>query len=239
MSARKSVAIIQSSYIPWKGYFDIINDVDEFIFLDDVQFTAQDWRSRNRIKTANGPLWLSVPAGTDIRRRICDVRLMNTTWQKKHWKSIFQNYVRAPHFTRYSAFFEEVYIERRWESLSEMNQFITERIAKEFLGIKSSFKDSREYLASGTKQARLIDLIQKSGASHYVSGPAASAYIDENEFTAAGITLSYKEYSGYPEYQQAHPPFEHAVSILDLLFNVGQEAPDYIWGWRDRQPQVR
>lgn len=228
----KRVAIIQSSYIPWKGYFDIIHDVDEFIFLDDVQFTKQDWRSRNRIKTSNGLLWLTIPSGSDIKRRICDVEIADRSWQAKHWKSITLSYSRAPHFDRYRSFLEDVYLGNEWRNLSELNQFLISRIATEFLGIRTLFSDSRIYAAEGQKQERLIDLLTKSAASHYVSGPAARDYIDDAQFSEAGIELSYKDYSGYPDYRQLHPPFEHALSILDLLFHVGDDATQYIWGWR-------
>src|SRR5579875_99675 len=109
MSVR-TVAIIQSSYIPWKGYFDIINDVDEFIFLDDVQYTVRDWRTRNRIKTANGSMWLTVPAGSNRNRLICDVTIEDSSWQKRHWQTIRHNYSRAPYFREYESFFEELYL---------------------------------------------------------------------------------------------------------------------------------
>lgn len=226
------VAIIQSSYIPWKGYFDIANDVDEFIFLDHVQFTSRDWRSRNRIKTRDGLLWLTVPAGSDRNRRICDVRLEDPAWQQKHWKSILNSYSKAPHFKDYRAFFEDLYLGRRWESLAKMNQIMTRRIASELLGIRTVFRDSRELSPEGAKLDLILDLVRKTGATTYVSGPAARDYMEPDKFTDAGIELVYKDYGGYPQYPQLHPPFEHAVSVLDLLFSVGADAPRHIWGWR-------
>lgn len=226
------VAVIQSNYIPWKGYFDIIHDVDTFIFLDDVQFTAQDWRSRNRIKTKDGLKWLSVPVGTDKVRLIHEVRLASSLWQTKHWRSISQSYSRAPHFLRYREMLEDFYLGRSWESLSEMNQHLIQLIARECLGITTRFRDSREFELRGRKLDRLLDLIGQSGASHYLSGPTARDYIDDRCFQQAGIELEYKDYSGYPVYDQLHPPFEHAVTILDLLFHTGPDAPFYLWGWR-------
>ncbi len=228
----RRIAVIQSSYLPWKGYFDIIHDVDEFIFYDDVQFTRQDWRSRNRIKSVNGPLWLSVPTGADLDRRICDVRLNDSRWQAKHWKSILQSYSRTPFFAHYRDFFEDAYTARSWESLADFNQYMTREIAQRFLGIATTFTDSRTYAASGQRQQRLLDLLGKAGATHYVSGPSARNYIDDAAFAQAGISLVYKDYSGYPEYPQPHPPFRHDVSIIDLLFCTGDAAPRYIWGWR-------
>lgn len=227
------VAIIQSNYIPWKGYFDIIHDVDTFIFLDDVQYTDRDWRSRNRIKTSHGLQWLSVPAGSNKQRLIHEVRLSDHEWQARHWRSICLSYARAPYFDHYRNFFEEFYLGRQWESLSEMNQHLIKRIAIDCLGINTCFRDSREFMLQGRKLERLLDLICQSGANSYLSGPAARDYIDAERFHEVGIKLAYKDYSGYPPYEQLHPPFEHGVSILDVLFNVGPAAPHYLWGWRE------
>lgn len=228
----KKVAVIQSNYIPWKGYFDIIHDVDLFIFYDDVQFTKNDWRNRNKIKTVNGLVWLTLPVGKKLGRLICEVELTDDGWRKKHWSTIQQAYSKTPHFKMYRDFFEHVYLEGQWPSLSELNQFLIRHITREFLGIKVEFRDSREFQIQGQKLDRLIDLLKKADASLYVSGPSAQAYIDDNAFQDVGIELVYKEYAGYPEYHQLYPPFEHGVSILDLLFNCGSSAPDFIWGWR-------
>src|SRR5579864_7157911 len=105
-------AVLQSNYIPWKGYFDIIHDVDVFVFYDDVQYTKNDWRNRNRIKTAGGVQWLTVPTGSDINRRICDVSLPDPNWTRKHWRTLHQAYSHAPHFHRYESFLSEIYLER-------------------------------------------------------------------------------------------------------------------------------
>lgn len=228
----KKVAVIQSNYIPWKGYFDIIHDVDQFIFYDDVQFTKNDWRNRNKIKTVNGLAWLTIPVGKRIDRLICEVEMVDDDWRKKHWATVQQAYSRAPYFYVYRDFFEYVYREAQWSNLSSLNHFLISQISREFLGIQTEFRDSREFQAEGEKLDRLIDLLKKTGASLYVSGPSAQAYINADEFQKAGIELIYKDYSGYPEYQQLYPPFEHGVSILDLLFNCGPSAPDFIWGWR-------
>lgn len=232
----KRIAILQSSYIPWKGYFDIIHDVDEFIFLDDVQFTKQDWRTRNRIKTANGLLWLTVPAGPSLHRLICDVVLADHAWQARHWKSIVQAYSSAPFFDRHRQRFEELYLGTQWTSLSGLNQALTRSIARDILGITTTFSDSRDYPATGQKTERLVTLVLAAHGTHYLSGPSARDYIEPGMFTSHGITLEYKDYSDYPEYPQLHPPFEHAVSILDLIFNTGPDAPEFIWGHRSSKP---
>lgn len=228
----KRAAIIQSSYLPWKGYFDIIHEVDHFVFLDDVQFTVRDWRTRNRIKTREGLAWLSVPAGSDRKRRICDVVLTDDRWQAKHWQSLVHSYGKAPHFHRYAPALEAVYREHRWERLSDLNQYLTRLIATDFLGIVTPMEDSRTFSADGAGQDRLLDILQKLDADHYLSGPAARSYIEPSAFARAGITLEWKNYGGYPEYPQFYGAFEHAVTVLDLLFQVGPDAPSYIWGWR-------
>lgn len=232
MTSVKRVAVLQSSYIPWKGYFDIIHDVDTFVFYDDVQFTYQDWRSRNRIMANGAPLWMTVPTGSDIKRRIDEVRLPNAAWQRKHWSTLRHAYTKAPYFKQFSGLIEQLYLGREWSSLSEMNQHFTRVLAQEILGIEVEFRNSTEFELQGSKLDRLLDLVRQSGATHYLSGPAARSYIDPIAFEQAGITLEYKDYSGYPEYRQQSDTFEHAVSVLDLIFNTGEKAPEYIWGWR-------
>lgn len=230
----KKVAIIQSSYIPWKGYFDIIHDVDLFIFYDDRQYTVRDWRNRNKIKTPNGLHWLTVPVGSSRDRLIYEVEITDTGWGKKHWDTLKQNYSKAPYFNEYKAFFEEVYLGQEWVSLSELNQYLVKTISKDFLGIKTEFKDSREFNAQGYRLDRILDLLDKANAGFYLSGPSAKDYIVDERFVEKGIELQYKDYSGYPEYQQLFPPFEHGVTILDVLFNCGSNASHYIWGWREK-----
>lgn len=229
------VAILQSSYIPWKGYFDIIHDVELFIFYDDVQFTRRDWRSRNRIRTRQGLLWLSVPTFGDRTTRICDVELADPRWQKKHWDTLRHVYGRAPYFQRYQAVLEHAYLGSRWTHLSEMNQHLVALVARDLLGVRTTLADSRSFQAEGTRQDRILSVLRSAGASAYVSGPSARSYLDGKAFEAAGIELIWKDYTGYPEYPQLSAPFEHGVSVLDLLFRVGPDAPYYIWGWRDER----
>lgn len=228
----KTVAVIQSNYIPWKGYFDIIHDVDTFVFYDDVQFTVRDWRNRNIVKTAQGPRWLTVPVGASRNRLVCDVGISDPLWGPAHWTALKHHYGRAPHFGRYAPMLEEVYLQRRWTNLSELNQHMTRLIARDCLGITTEFRDSREFGSTGCRQERLIDLLTRAGADVYVSGPAARSYVDERRFAEAGITVVWKDYAGYPPYPQFHPPFTHQVTILDLLFHVGPAASGYVWGWR-------
>ena len=154
-------------------------------------------------------------------------------WQRSHWDSLRQQYGKSAHFKLYRAFLEDVYLGRQWTNLSELNQYLIKRISSDFLQIPTQFLDSREFHLAGQKQDRLLDLIVQSKATRYVSGPAAKNYIDPARFDALGIELVWKDYAGYPEYGQFHPPFEHGVSILDLLFHTGPDAAWYIWGWRE------
>ena len=227
------VAVDQPNYLPWKGYFDLIHDVDLFVFYNDVQYTVRDWRSRNRIMTPDGLKWLSVPAGSNRNRLICEVKLEDKSWQKKHLETIRFAYSKAPFFSRYFPFFEEVYLGQTWDYLFELNQFLTVAISREFLGIKTRFADSRNFPKQGMKHEKMLSLMDSLGnVDIYESGPAAKDYIIPEDYEKKGIELVWKNYEGYPEYPQLSKEFTHQVSIIDLLFNVGDEAPYYIWGWR-------
>lgn len=230
-----TVVVLQSNYIPWKGYFDLIHDADIFIFYDDLQFTKNDWRNRNKIKATNGTKWLSIPVGINANRLICDVTITDTRWQRSHWDSLRQQYERRPFFKLYRSFFEDFYLSKPWTNLSELNHHLIKTIAIEILQVTTKFLDSREFQLRGKKLDRLVDLVSQTKATRYISGPAARGYIEPQRFAELGVQLVWKDYSNYPEYPQAYPPFEHGVTILDLLFNVGPDAPWYIWGWRDEK----
>lgn len=196
---RKTISILQSNYLPWKGYFDIIAASDVFVFLDNVQYTKNDWRNRNRIKTTNGVKWLTVPCGRGVNRNICDVDIVNNQWQKKHFKTICQAYSKAPYFEEFVDFLKEVYLDKNWHSLSELNQFIIKRIAKEFLSINTEFKTSGILPDALGNNQRLVEIIKKHGGSHYLSGPAAGGYLDTQFFNYSGIEIDWMDYSNYPE----------------------------------------
>jgi hypothetical protein len=225
--AVKKIAILQSNYIPWKGYFDLIAAVDEFILYDEVQFTKNDWRNRNRIKTPRGLEWLSIPVGPDIRRRIRDVELPQRAWQDKHWKTLEANYRRAPHFAEVAAVFEPLYRSRSHSRLSALNREFIEAVSR-YLGISTRITDSGDYNLIDGKTERLVALAAQAGAGEYVSGPSARSYIDEAAFARQGIKLTWFDYAGYREYPQLWGEFRHEVTILDLLFNCGKEASRYM-----------
>ncbi len=220
----KRVAILQSNYIPWKGYFDIINKVDLFIFHDDLQYTKDDWRNRNKIKTNNGVEWLSIPCGRNEKRLICEVDLKDIKWQKKHWNKIYIHYNKTRYFNDYENIFKEIYLNKKWQNLSDINQFIIKEISHKILGIKTEFDDSRKYNLKKSKSDRVIELLKKVDATLYLSGPSAKNYLDVTKLKRAGIEIEWMDYSGYPEYKQCFPPFEHSVTMLDLIFN---EGPDF------------
>jgi len=222
------VAILQSNYIPWKGYFDLIASVDVFVFHDDLQYTKNDWRNRNKIKTDKGSEWLTVPCGSNEKRLICEVALKDSDWQRKHWNMICRHYGSAPFFDHYKDFFADFYLLNQWTNLSDMNQYLIRKIASEILDLKVRFLDSRVYNLTEKKSKRVLELLKKIGAQRYLSGPAAKSYLDTQSLYDENIELLWMSYDNYPEYQQQYEPFEHAVSILDLLFNVGPEFAAYM-----------
>ena len=225
----KKVAIIQSNYLPWKGYFDMIHRVDAFIFLEDVQYTTRDWRNRNKIKKLDGKTqWISVPVSGGRDQLICEAKIdFSTPWRNKHLEALRHSYGKTPHFETFFPRIKEI-LEDSPEFLSKLNQILIKQIA-EWLGIETEFHSSEDFQVPGSKDDKLIGLVQKVGGDHYLSGPAARAYIVADKFRDAGIDLEYMDYSHYPDYPQISEPFEHGVSVLDLLFMMGREAPAYIW----------
>ncbi len=228
---RKRIAVIQSCYVPWKGYFDVIGRVDEFVLLDDAQFTKRDWRNRNRIKSPNGPLWLTIPVKTKGRftQRIDETEIAEP-WVEDHWSSIAHCYSRAACFGRTAptlrALFESVAAETR---LSAVNHALLRGVCG-LLGISTPIRWSTDYDPQGTKTDRLLGICLAAGATEYLSGPAARGYLDVAKFEAAGIGVEWMEYGPYAEYPQPHGPFEHATSIVDVLLCTGPDAPRFVAG---------
>jgi len=226
----KRIAILQSNYIPWKGYFDIINFVDEFILLDEVQYTKRDWRNRNQIKTKDGLQWLSIPINSsgNYTQAICDMQTASNQWREKHWNSIQHTYGKAKYFQEVATWLKPVYLETATTHLSSINFEFIKKIC-EFLGINTPITWSSDYnVKAEDKTKRLVDLCQEADATHYFSGPAAKNYIDLSVFEAESISVEWMDYSDYPEYDQAYGAFEHTVSILDLLFHTGSDAANYM-----------
>ncbi len=225
----KKAAIVQSNYIPWKGYFDLIAAVDEFILYDDVQYTRRDWRNRNQIKTPQGLQWLTVPVKVKgkYHQTIRQTEIDDVDWAETHWKSLCQNYRRAKHFEVIAQELEPLYLQTVHSHLSRLNRTLIEWVCSK-LGIKTKISNSWDYRLIDGKTERLADLCAQVGANEYISGPAARGYIDETIFAERGIMLTWFDYTGYPEYPQLWGDFIHTVSIVDLLFNCGCEAPQYM-----------
>ena len=225
----KKLAIVQSNYIPWRGYFDLINSVDEFILFDDAQYTRRDWRNRNVIKTPQGLLWLTVPVQVRGKyfQKIKDTIVTDEGWNHQHWRSIVHNYSQARYFEEYREQFQELYLGTEDRHLSQINVRFLRAICR-ILGIRTIISCSMDYNLIDGKTARLVKLCKDAGASEYLSGPAARVYLDEELFHQEGIKLSYMDYSGYPEYHQLYPPFEPNVSIIDLIFNEGPNATRFM-----------
>ena len=225
-------AIIQSNYVPWKGYFDIIHEVDAFVFLEDVQYTRRDWRNRNKIKTPGGIKWISVPIIRGTNLMIYETKIdYSQDWREKHKKTIHHSHASCEYYDNYKEDIFGIYT-KKYETISELNIAAIKKISA-LLGIETVFVNSKDLNTSGTKDDKLIEICQKVGADHYISGPAARDYIVKDKFEKGGIVLEYKDYSEYPEYKQLWGEFNHFVSVIDLIFNCGEKAPDYIWGWRD------
>ncbi len=230
MKTRK-IAILQPNYIPWKGVFDLINQVDVFVFYDDVQYTKKDWRSRNTIKSPNGDIWLTVPVAHKGKREqlIYEAEIDNTqVWQNKHYKSICNSYKKAPYFEKYKYIVDEIYLNKTWDNLSELNIFATKLIA-EALGIKVEWYKSSDYNFEGDKSGeKVVKLCQELDCNYFINGPASKEFMNHELFEENNIELKYMEYD-YPEYTQLYPPFNHYVSVLDTLFHCGDEARKVIF----------
>lgn len=226
-----NVVILQPSYIPWRGYFDQIRRADLFIFYDDVQYDKHGWRNRNQIKTHQGKQWLTIPVhskGVTNGTPISDVRIdWSKPWTKNHLRSLTFTYSKAPYFKEYVPLLKSFY-ERRDEFLADFTIETSIILARELGFASTRFMRSSEMAdIQGQKTDRVIDLLKRVGATHYICGPSASSYMEPEKFDAAGITFEYMEYK-YPEYLQLYPPYEPYTSILDLIFMMGKASCSYI-----------
>jgi hypothetical protein len=226
------VTILQPSYIPWRGYFHQIAKSDLFIFYDDVQYDKHGWRNRNRIKTTTGSRWLTIPvhsSGNVIQEiPINQIKVdWRKNWPESHFQLISQSYKDAPHFDKYRDLLKQFY-SKHPEYLSEFTIELTVSLARQLGVTKTSFMRSSEIPdLSGKKSDRLVQILKYVNATHYISGPSARNYIEEDKFAEAGISLEYMTYD-YREYPQLYPPYDPQVTVLDLLFMTGDKALSYI-----------
>lgn len=226
----KKIAISQSNYVPWKGYFDSIHMVDKFILFDDAQFTKRDWRNRNRIKTKEGPQWITIPVEVKgkFHQKICQTKVSDPAWAERHWRTISLHYSRANYFDDLRTTFQDMYRQSaELLFLSDINLFFTQRIC-DMLKIRTVLQKSCDFHLIEGKTERLIDLCRQAGATDYFSGPTAKAYLEESRFREANIRVHYFDYQDYPTYRQLYGEFVHEVSIIDLLFNEGPNAIRYL-----------
>lgn len=203
--------------------------VDEFVIYDDMQYTRRDWRNRNMIKTKDGVKWLTVPVEAKGKyfQKINETKISDLSWAENHWNTIKHSYSKAKFYDEYKAVFEELYLGCKEEYLSIVNYRFMKKIC-EMLGISTPMIWSSEFTLLEEKTERLVDICKKLGATDYYSGPAAKAYMNEELFENENIKIHYFDYSGYPQYSQLHGEFTHAVSIIDLIFNEGIDAPKFM-----------
>lgn len=225
----KKVLITQSNYIPWKGYFDALQLVDEVILYDDMQYTKRDWRNRNQIKTSQGLQWLSIPVEVKGKylQAVKDTKVSDQKWRMKHWRTLQINYAKTPFIKAYKDVIEELYLACEEEYLSLINYRFLQGI-NQILGIKTPMRFSSDFTLIAGKTERLVDLCKQVGGTDYYTGPAAKNYIDMSLFEQEDIKVHYLDYSNYPIYPQLYSPFNPSVTILDLIFNTGSKATDYM-----------
>ena len=216
------VVILQSNYIPWKGYFELMNDADIFCFYDEVQYTKNDWRNRNRIMDSNGSFWLTIPISKNAPKlKISEVKLYDSSWQEKHFNTIKHCYKKAPYLDEILELLYPFFIINKWENISVFNQSLIKAIFT-YIGGNTIIQNSADYSLKEGKIDRLLDLITQLKGTTYISGPSAKNYIEgyEDLFEKNKIKLDYKKYGPYIQYNNCHNLFEHNISILDVLMNV-------------------
>lgn len=223
------ILITQSNYIPWKGYFHSIKKVDKFVVFDDMQYTKRDWRNRNLIKTPQGLKWLTIPVIVKgkFNQPINETKISDDKWNLKHLNILKENYKKAEHYKEVIDWIESLYINCRYEYLTDINQYFIYRI-NEFLNINTEILNSKKFNLDEDRNYRLVKICKELNASEYYTGPAAKNYLDEALFSKNDILLNYFDYSAFKEYKQINGAFEHSVSIIDLIFNIGEDAYKYI-----------
>ena len=225
----KKTLITQSNYIPWKGYFDSIQAADVWVVYDDMQYTKRDWRNRNQIKTPHGLKWLSIPVEVSGKyfQKINETKIADKTWQLSHWDIIKQNYKSAACYKEMSEWLEPLYKNCQLDFLTDVNLYFIEAINR-FLNIKTEILLSSNFILAEEKTERLVNICRDIHATDYYSGPAAKAYMNESLFIDHAINVHYWDYTNYPEYHQLNPPFEHGVSIIDLIMNQGTQSSKFL-----------
>lgn len=218
-----TVSIHQPLYLPYFGLFQKIYESDVFVFLDDVQYSNDNWQDYNVIKTPQGITRIRIPVDGKFGDRICDIRTKDELgWKKKHLKTIEYNYKRAPHFHEVVGVVFPL-IREEYQSLSELNEAVITGIVHR-LHIKTRILRSSEICAEGKKEERVINICKQVGATTYLSGTGASVYQEKRDFERAGLKLRYITLKK-PEYRQLWGSNADGLSFLDYLMNVGFVLP--------------
>lgn len=226
----KRIAISQSNYIPWKGYFDLIKTVDEFVLYDEVQFTKNDWRNRNQLMTPAGPQWLTLPVLTSNRfgQTIQETLTADHRWRRKHWQAWQTNYARSPGLPLYGPELQALYLDSEERRLSQINFNFLQAVCR-WLDIRTPLTRSTDYPHDAADPTeRLVQICRAAGATHYLTGPAARNYLRPELFAAANIRIEWMDYRDYPVYRQAGASFVHSVSVLDLVLQEGRDAGRFL-----------
>lgn len=219
------VGAIQSAYIPWRGYFDFIASVDLFVIYDDVPYSKNSWRNRNRIKTPRGMEWLTIPVHGRLNDRIDEVTIADPSFVVRHRSKLIESLGQAPYFDEALDVWEAG-VRPGHLNLSAQNVELIRSVCS-YLGITTPLAFSRDLSLAGTKTDRLLDLLRRTGGTTYVSGPSAKSYLDEALLAANNITLEYKTYD-YEPYSQLFGPFVGEVTVLDLIANEGPRSRELI-----------
>lgn len=226
----KAVAISQSNYIPWRGYFSNIKKVDHFVLFDTVQYTKRDWRNRNKIRSNDKSIWLTVPVSVKGKffQSIEDTKVIDFSWKTKHLNSIYHSYRKASSFEEYFPLIEDIYAAIDTPSISSVNEHLIRSFCK-ILNIDTRISQASDFKVSeDDRNNRLIELCKKTNSNVYYSGPSAQSYLDKNLFNKKGVEVKYFDYQNLSNYQQIHGTFEPYVSVVDLLLNMGAESSNFI-----------
>ncbi len=218
------VAILQPSYLPWLGYFEQMSFVDTFIYLDDVQYTKNDWRNRNRIKTRRGSTWLTVPVRkTPTATLIFETEIDNTAdWQRSHLNLLRENYRKAQFFDDLYPLLE-IRLNEGHRRLAELTIALSNDIAR-YIGLTTrTILSSSLGMSKSDKNEKLISLCKITGADILYDGKSSENFIDRELFSKEGIEVVFQNYR-HPEYRQFHPPFLSHLSVIDLLFHYGPNS---------------
>jgi hypothetical protein len=225
------VAAHQPSYLPWLGYLDKLAKADVFVVMDDLQYEAQNFQNRNRLKLNHGPHWITVPlVSAPQTARVCDRRIDNTGrgsrhhWQQRTWRTLCVHYGKSAHFERYAGALEDVYV-RRWDSLVDLDLHMLD-LARLWLGIKTPIIRASSLDLRGAKTDRIADFCAKLGATVYLSGRGGSTgYLDTDQLARGGVATMWQQFA-HPTYPQRYPHlgFVSHLGFLDLVLNTGPEA---------------